>query len=400
MPISATYFIYCIIENGGAPVRLSATKSQIEARGRLIRPDFEEIACRIYSQPPMAQEVSTCVYKDIAAVVREVDIKIAEELNSGSDTEQVKNWLVAYQQTNIAIFRHRTMLPLRFGVMVDRKEEVEGFLASNYLHLKWALEQLRGVAEFAVQLTWDINTVLGEISRDKQWLSQVTAQVGNLHDKANKVEVGQRLFEAAERKKAELVDSVHRKLLAVSLDNSEGRYADGRRSTPRTSVAESMSMNLPANLIMNRSYLIEQAEEETFDRAVMEWAEASEAYLHLKYVGPIPPYSFAPLEFKRGNFELIDEARKTLKIPERASLGEIKAAYRRLSLKYHPDKNPDDPQAEACFKQVHKAYNLLNSYCVSYEGADRADRRGLAPRTNVKYAFTKKSIEKVFIVER
>merc|ERR1719482_1618956 len=38
---------------------------------------------------------------------------------------------------------------------------------------------------------------------------------------------------------------------------------------------------------------------------------------------------------------------------------EIKKAYRKLSLIYHPDKNPDDPQAAARFIQITKAYAAL-----------------------------------------
>ena len=39
---------------------------------------------------------------------------------------------------------------------------------------------------------------------------------------------------------------------------------------------------------------------------------------------------------------------------------EIKSAYRRLALKYHPDKNPDDPEAEANFKEAAEAYAVLS----------------------------------------
>lgn len=49
-----------------------------------------------------------------------------------------------------------------------------------------------------------------------------------------------------------------------------------------------------------------------------------------------------------------------LGVQRNASDGEIKRAYRSLAVKYHPDKNPDDPQAEERFKECAEAYAVLS----------------------------------------
>jgi molecular chaperone DnaJ len=50
---------------------------------------------------------------------------------------------------------------------------------------------------------------------------------------------------------------------------------------------------------------------------------------------------------------------ETLGLDRQASTAEIKAAYRRLALQYHPDRNPGDKDAEEKFKEVSVAYAVL-----------------------------------------
>ena len=48
-----------------------------------------------------------------------------------------------------------------------------------------------------------------------------------------------------------------------------------------------------------------------------------------------------------------------LNVSKNASDSEIKSAYRKLAMKYHPDRNPDDKSAEKKFREVTEAYDIL-----------------------------------------
>src|ERR1700753_246355 len=50
---------------------------------------------------------------------------------------------------------------------------------------------------------------------------------------------------------------------------------------------------------------------------------------------------------------------KVLDVPKSATEAEIKKAYRRLAMKYHPDRNPNDSEAEERFKEAKEACEVL-----------------------------------------
>ena len=81
---------------------------------------------------------------------------------------------------------------------------------------------------------------------------------------------------------------------------------------------------------------------------------------------------------------------RILGVPEQADEEQIKQAYRREAKKYHPDLNPDDPAAEARFKEIVEAYAVL---CDSkkrreYDSKNqqRAGRAGTRPKGQARAA--------------
>ena len=56
-----------------------------------------------------------------------------------------------------------------------------------------------------------------------------------------------------------------------------------------------------------------------------------------------------------------DNFYKVLGVDEKASKEEIKKSYRTMQMKYHPDKNKGDKQAEEMFKKISEAYAVLSN---------------------------------------
>ena len=71
-----------------------------------------------------------------------------------------------------------------------------------------------------------------------------------------------------------------------------------------------------------------------------------------------------------------------LGVAKGASEDEIKKSYRKLAMKYHPDRNPDNKEAEEKFKEVKEAYEMLTN-ADKREAYDRYGHAGVDPNSGM-----------------
>ena len=89
---------------------------------------------------------------------------------------------------------------------------------------------------------------------------------------------------------------------------------------------------------------------------------------------------------------------EVLEVNRNASETEIKKAYRRLAIKYHPDKNPDDHQAEDSFKEITEAYAVLSDAQkrAAYDQFGHAGVDGGSPFSGEGFGFGGSPFEDIF----
>lgn len=305
-------------------------------------------------------ELETVCYQDIVAVASKWE---GEDL----DNEAVfKEHSQRYQQVNLHLMKEGIVVPFRFGTIAGSRQDVEDLMARVYVQVKAAIERLTGKVELVVQLFWDLNAVLQGLKAEPHIQDALNKPAVNI------LKVGEMLFQLAKSSRQTLVSEVHRRLAPTSVGAWDG-----------TCKGEEM--------IMNRSYLVEKQKEPLFDQTLDKLQGEYLGRLSFKCIGPLPPYSFVDIEFNKGNFEVINRARIALGLSERATLQEIRSAFRRLSSLYHPDAQPGkvDLKAVERFKEVVKAYQTLMAYS---EGC-----KELLGKEPSEYSFLREDVEGLFL---
>lgn len=84
-----------------------------------------------------------------------------------------------------------------------------------------------------------------------------------------------------------------------------------------------------------------------------------------------------------------------LSVEKTADGEEIKRAYRRLAMKYHPDRNPNDPEAEARFKECAEAYEVLSDP-HKRQRYDQFGHEGLRGAGAAGHDFSRMNVQDIF----
>jgi hypothetical protein len=285
-------------------------------------------------------EVYSIMFKDIAAVVSHSQLTTYDSLNK----EKVIKDLATHQLVIERVMQHFTIIPVKFGTMVETEDEIIKFLEQGYALLNRELDKAKGKIELDVVVWWDLEKILAALPQHNEPIQ------------AKQQEIAMKGEQMSEEEKIILAH-----LIEQALKTEKDRY---QQIILQTLKQEAMDVCLHDSagdrMILNTAFLLEKENEGSFDLAIHSLDQKLENTVNFRVVGPLPPYSFSTIAFEKIDPARVEEAKKTLGLTGEITDKTLRDTYHQLARKYHPDKKGDEDATK--FELIHDAYSTLESF--------------------------------------
>ncbi|HZU13017.1 MAG TPA: GvpL/GvpF family gas vesicle protein [Chloroflexota bacterium] len=300
----------------------------------------------VHGLPDGTTRVSTLTIADLTAVVSPYSGPSFDDLPRA---EILQN-LLAHQRVLEQVLPEQTVLPVKFGTVLPAERTIEAALERYRPRLTDALHEVGDAVEIDLSVAWDSAAILNEISHEPDVRAMVSAVTGSGQqgDVATQISIGQLVHETLGRRRQELRRSMLDDLLPLARD---------AEPSP-----------VPADeLVLNVAFLVDRPQLREFEATVDRLGTRHGDRLTFRYVGPLPPYSFATVVIGQPNSDEIGSAARALDLGEQFTRGDLRAAYRRRAAETHPDVQPDDTGRQHHFTEITAAHDSLEKYVASLE---------------------------------
>jgi DnaJ-domain-containing protein 1 len=287
-----------------------------------------------------ASNVLTIGFKNIVAVVSNSPLMVYDSLAK----EKVVKDLVTHQFVIEKVMQSFTILPVKFGTMVETEDEVVNFLENGYDLLSNELSKIEGKIELDVVAWWELPKILADLPRHNSQIQEKQQQLAQKGDKVSiedKIMLGQYIEQALKAEKARYYEEILQTLKQGTEDVSLHDVATDK-------------------MILNAAFLLEKKNEEIFQTLVHDLDQTLENAINFRVVGPLPPYSFSTVLFKRIDPGSIEKAKKTLGLTGEITDKTLRDTYHQLAKEYHPDKQSGEVSME--FQHIQAAYMTLKNF--------------------------------------
>jgi Gas vesicle synthesis protein GvpL/GvpF len=219
------------------------------------------------AEPDVQEGVRLIVHRDVAALVSDIEPEGLEPVHA----------LRAHWRVLEHAGSSTTVIPVRFGtVMPDDRTVVEEFLEPSHDELVATLASMAGKVQLTVKGFYEEDALMASIVARSPAIARLREQVAGLPEAAayyKRIELGRLVAAEVERFRERDAQHVLERLqpLAVAARLEAPSTADGA---------------------VNAAFLVEEDRIDEFSEAVSGLGRELAGRIRLRYVGPIPPYSF------------------------------------------------------------------------------------------------------------
>jgi hypothetical protein len=290
--------------------------------------------------------------------------------------EDAVRYLLAHQRVVESVMRTSAALPVKFGTTLPDEAAVVSMLLRGASILAPPLAELAQHVQVELIVSWSIDDILPEVAAEKEVVAlkaQIAAQAGGASGE-QRLAIGKLVKESIDRRRDACRSRIVATLQSVAADLVENALMDDR-------------------MVANLALLLAKDASDALDRRLAALDEEFGKRLNFRYIGPLPPYSFATVEVGLPSFEAVDRARRVLSLGEKAGLAEIKSAYRQRIRQVHPDVAPVVPVDEGGATRLTEAYKTLLNYAEALPSGTGDDAPG-----ETGYRFDRGTVEGSILV--
>ena len=208
--------------------------------------------------------VRLVVHGDLAAVVSEVD----------ADARIRRDDLLTHARVLESLVEGATVLPMRFGVIVENDEEARNILEAGESGLTALLQSFDGLVQLTVKAHHDQDEALKHLLRERPELRLLRDQTGKGPESySGRLRLGEAIAAGLETLASSDAAMLHDQLMGI---------------------AESIVLAevTGQNQVLNAALLVRRSARTRTDEAIARLSRTLPDRLRLRYIGPQPPYSF------------------------------------------------------------------------------------------------------------
>jgi len=287
--------------------------------------------------------VSAVPYRDIAAVISNLPHMEFDALPK----ETLLRYLTVYQSVLETVLKTQQIIPVKFGAVLDGDMSVQMALEQGHDRVLAGLREMEHRIELDIAALWPVlGPVLAEIGEVEEIKALKKNASGMSEDDRFdlRVKVGKRIKTLLDQRREQLKDEIMDAILP---------YAEAHR----------VHGLMDDSMILNVAILIQREQASSLEADIARLDRRYDNRINFRIIGPLPPYSFQTLEIRSMDYDLLNEARKTLELEEEIMVQKIREVYWKLTKKFHPDKFPGKPKVQKQFEKINWAYRLVSDYC-------------------------------------